>query len=470
MNIEDLQIVHSPEGGRGTVHLTVAAAAAERRDGGARSGAGLDPDPAGVRIDAGPRDAGWRPPWRGERPRARRQVDRPPMAPAGGARPSVGVELEGVPRSLDTASTATCLAILAPAARPALEAWGSSPAGIGERQGSTWNREASTLDLEVLDLHGEGRGSLRRPARDLDCGNSGTSMRLLAGLVASAPFVTVLRGDASLSTRPMERVATPLRAMGAEVATEDGHPPVTIRGADARGIRFAPEVPSAQVKGAVLLAGLAARGHDDRRRARPDPRSHGAGARRARGADRGDRRRRGPRRAVPARGFRGRVPGDPSSAAFVLGAAALTEGEVTITGVGLNPSRLGFMDVLAEDGRGSGDRNRRAGAGRAGRDDAAAREPGRSGRCASAADEMPLVIDEVPLLAALAVHAEGPSRFEGGAELRVKESDRLSALVEGIRALGGSAEADGRRSRGRRRRARRRVRALARETIGSRWR
>ena len=220
-------------------------------------------------------------------------------------------ELRGVPRSLDTTSTASCLSFLTPTARPALEAWGSSPAGIGERHGSTWNREVSTLDLEVLELHGEGRGSLRPPGRDLDCGNSGTSMRLLAGLVASAPFVTVLRGDESLSTRPMERVATPLRAMGAEVATDDGHPPVTIRGADLTGLHFAPDVPSAQVKGAVLLAALAAEGTTTVVEARPDARSHGAGARRARRADRGRRRRCGPGRAVPARRVRGEGAGGP---------------------------------------------------------------------------------------------------------------------------------------------------------------
>ena len=168
--------------------------------------------------------------------------------------------LEGLPRSLDTTSTADCLALLVPPVRPALEAWGSSPGVTGERHGSTWNPEASTLDLEGLDLHGEGRGSLRPPGRDLPCGNSGTSMRLLAGLVASAPFTTVLRGDASLSGRPMERVAEPLRAMGADVTTEDGRPPLTIHGRDLRGIRFEARVPSAQVKGAVFLAALAAEG------------------------------------------------------------------------------------------------------------------------------------------------------------------------------------------------------------------
>jgi 3-phosphoshikimate 1-carboxyvinyltransferase len=351
-------------------------------------------------------------------------------------------ELTGIPRSLDTASTVSCLSLLAPAARPALEAWGSSPAGIDDRHGSTWNREVSTLDLEALELQGEGRRSLRPAPRDLECGNSGTSMRLLAGLVASAPFTTVLRGDESLSDRPMERVAAPLRAMGADVTTEDGHPPVRIRGADLRGIHFASEVPSAQVKGAVLLAALAADGSTTV----TEPvrtRDHTERALMALGA---------PLRTTDADvvvegpfqhpGFRGRVPGDPSSAAFVLAAAALTGGEVTVTGVGVNPSRLGFVEVM-----------RRMGADVEVETDAhELGEPVGSVRLRSSrglrsvrvpAAELPLVIDEVPLLAALAVHADGPSRFEGASELRVKESDRLSALVEGIRALGGVAGLDG---------------------------
>ena len=267
-------------------------------------------------------------------------------------------------------------------------------------------------------------------------------MRLLAGLVASAPFVTVLRGDASLSTRPMERVATPLRAMGAEVATDDGHPPVTIRGAHLTGLHFAPDVPSAQVKGAVLLAALAAGGTTTV----VEPvrtRDHTERALAALGAPIED----GDAGVVldgpfQHAGFGAKVPGDPSSAAFVLAAAALTGGEVTISGVGVNPSRLGFLDVLRrmgveveiethahELGEPVGTMRLRSSSGL---------RPVRV-----SADELPLVIDEVPLLAALAAHAEGPSRFEGASELRVKESDRLAALVEGIRALGGAAQADG---------------------------
>jgi 3-phosphoshikimate 1-carboxyvinyltransferase len=351
--------------------------------------------------------------------------------------------LEGLPRSLDTSSTTDCLALLVPPVRPALEAWGSSPGVTGERHGSTWNRETSTLDLEVLDLHGEGRGSLRPPGRELSCGNSGTSMRLLAGLVASAPFATVLRGDASLSRRPMERVAEPLRAMGADVTTEEGHPPLTIHGRDLRGIRFEAGVPSAQVKGAVLLAALAADGPTTV--VEPVPtRDHTERALAALGA---------PLRVAADgvlldgpfqhEGFRGRVPGDPSSAAFLLGATALTGGSLTLLGVSLNPTRLAFVEVLRrmgvevevepageELGEPVGTMRLAPGGGMP----HSVRVP---------AGELPSVIDEVPILAALAAHADGASRFEGASELREKESDRLSVLAEGIRALGGDADDDG---------------------------
>ena len=241
----------------------------------------------------------------------------------------------------------------------------------------------------------------------------------------------------------MERVAAPLRAMGADVTTRDGHPPVTILGRELHGIRFEPEVPSAQVKGAILLAALEADGPTTVTESVPT-RDHTERALGALGA---------PVRATEAgivldgpfrhEGFRGKVPGDPSSAAFLLGAAALAGGEVALTGVGLNPSRLAFLDVFERMGvevdievEGSvlgepvGTMHLAPGGG-----------PVRPVRVD--ADELPLVIDEVPILAALAAHADGPSRFVGASELRVKESDRLSTLADGIRSLGGPAEEDG---------------------------
>jgi len=350
--------------------------------------------------------------------------------------------IEGLSRSLDTRSTISCLAELVPSARPALEAWASSPSVTDERDGSTWNREASTLDLDTLDLRAEGRRSLQRPERDLDCGNSGTTMRLVAGLVSPSPFETVLRGDQSLSGRPMERVADPLRRMGADVTIQDGHPPVTIRGSALRGIRFEPDLPSAQVKGAVLLAALAAEGPTTVSERVPT-RDHTERLLLALGAP---VRPNGPDVILEGpfqhEGFRGAVPGDPSSAAFLLGAAALTGGHLTVLGVGLNPTRLRVLDVFGRmglevevevEGQEVGEP---VGTMRIG--------PGGVLRPVRVeGSELPLVIDEVPLLAAVAAHADGPSRFEGAGELRVKESDRLAVLAEGIRGLGGEAAEDG---------------------------
>ncbi len=350
--------------------------------------------------------------------------------------------LEGMPRSLDVSSTAACLSRLVSTAEPALEAWASSPWVTDESHGSTWNREASTLDLDALDLEGHGRGSLREPGGDLDCGNSGTTMRLLAGLVSPAPFEIVLRGDPSLSSRPMERIAEPLREMGADVTTTMGHAPVTIRGAALRGIRSEPDIPSAQVKGAILLAALAAEGPTtvvERVRTR----DHTERLFLALGAPvRVEETTVGLDGPFQHGGFRGAVPGDASSAAFLLGAAALTGGDVTILDVGLNPTRLRLLDVCTRMGleveaevRGE-EMGEPVGMLRIG--------PGPGLRPIHVdADELPLVIDEVPLLAALAAHADGPSRFEGAGELRLKESDRLSVLADGIRSLGGEATEEG---------------------------
>jgi 3-phosphoshikimate 1-carboxyvinyltransferase len=267
-------------------------------------------------------------------------------------------------------------------------------------------------------------------------------MRLLAGLVSPSPFETVLMGDASLSARPMERVATPLRSMGAHVTTEGGRPPLRIHGSELIGIRFEPDVPSAQVKGAVLLAALGAEGTTTV--VEPVPtRDHTERLLLALGAP---VRSEGSGISVEGPfqhdGFRGAVPGDPSSAAFLLGAAALTGGDVTITDVGVNPTRVGFVHVLERMGLDVEVDVERDEVG----EPVGRMHLGPSGELRPItvdADEMPLIIDEVPLLAALAVHADGPSRFEGGAELRVKESDRLATIAEGIRSLGGDAAEEG---------------------------
>jgi 3-phosphoshikimate 1-carboxyvinyltransferase len=348
--------------------------------------------------------------------------------------------LAGLPSSLDVRATAACVAALAGRGGAALEAWASSPAGADERHGSTWNRGRSRVVR--LEVEGEGRGALDPPSGPLDCRNSGTTMRLLAGLVAGSPFETVLVGDESLSRRPMERVARPLREMGAAVETTGGRPPVTVRGADLRPIGFRPDVPSAQVKGAVLLAAAAARGTTTIEEVAPT-RDHterllghlGASVR----TEDGGVALRGP---FEPPGFSGTVPGDPSSAAFLIAAAALTGGSVEVDGVGVNRSRLGWVEVARRLGV---EVEETSGAEEVGEPVgvlATAASGGLRGTGVSP-DELPLVIDEVPVLAALAAHADGESRFDGAAELRVKESDRLSALAEGLRGLGGDAAVEG---------------------------
>jgi 3-phosphoshikimate 1-carboxyvinyltransferase len=352
------------------------------------------------------------------------------------------VRIEGLPRSLDVGSTAACLSRLAPAVRPALEVWSSRSAVTGEGHGSTWNREPSTLEVERLDLHGEGRASLQPHVGSLDCGNSGTTMRLLCGTVAASPFPTVLVGDRSLSSRPMERVARPLRLMGAEVETEHGHPPVTVRGAALRGVRFQPDVPSAQVKGAILLAGAAAEGSTTVVETIAT-RDHTERALRALGAPvsiDGD----GVTISGPFQhgGFAGFVPGDVSSAVFLIAAAAVTAGELTVTSVGLNPSRLHVLEVLRRMGVTEEIRVEREEVGEpVGTIEIRAADG--IGPVEVAPDELPLVIDEIPALVALAAHASGRSRFAGAGELRVKESDRLASLVDGVRSLGGEADVEG---------------------------
>jgi 3-phosphoshikimate 1-carboxyvinyltransferase len=290
-------------------------------------------------------------------------------------------------------------------------------------------------------LEGHGRAALHPPKDALDCSNSGTTMRLLAGLLAAAPFESVLRGDASLTARPMERVADPLRAMGADVRTTAGHAPVVVRGGPLRGIEHRTALPSAQVKGAVLLAGLAAEGSTTLREHVPT-RDHTERALAALGAPVEFEPGMATVRAFEHEGFAAAAPGDVSSAAFLVAAAVLTGRALAIEGVGLNPTRTRFVRVLERMGASLGSRIERTELGEpVGTLEV---EPGpRLAGTTIDADELPLVIDEVPVLAVMAAHASGQTRFEGAAELRVKESDRLGGLVEAIRALGGEADLEG---------------------------
>jgi len=348
----------------------------------------------------------------------------------------------GLPPSLDVRSTASCLAEVTTAARPALEAWSRNAPDDAEGHRSTWNVEGSGSVEMPLEVEGEGRRALVEPGRPLDCGNSGTAMRLLVGTLAASPFRCELIGDESLSTRPMERVAEPLRAMGASVRTTDGHAPVEVRGGHLLGIAHRPPVASAQVKGAVLLAGAAAEGTTTV--AEPAPtRDHTERALAALGADiRTADGRVSVEGGFQPGAFAGTVPGDVSSAAFLVAAAALTGSELTLVDVGLNPTRLGFLEVIArmgvrteihvdheELGEPVGELRVAASSGLAG--------------TTVAADELPLVIDEVPVLALLATVARGETWFVDAAELRVKESDRLAGVADGVRSLGGHAGVEG---------------------------
>jgi 3-phosphoshikimate 1-carboxyvinyltransferase len=266
-------------------------------------------------------------------------------------------------------------------------------------------------------------------------------MRLLAGLLAGVPLTAVLVGDDSLSDRPMERVAEPLRAMGASVTTTGGHAPITVQGGGLHGITYRSPVPTAQVKSAVLFAGLGAEGVTIVEEAVPT-RDHTERALRALGAPVSVEGTTVRLEAFQHGGFEGHIPGDPSSAAFIVAAAALTGSEVTLRGVGLNPSRLHFLEVMSRMGVPTQVRI----------DHDTVGEPvgdlwvaptGAIQATTIDPDEIPLIIDEVPVLAALAAHARQDSWFLGAGELRVKESDRLSGLAEGLRSLGGNAAVEG---------------------------
>ncbi|MDH4111425.1 MAG: 3-phosphoshikimate 1-carboxyvinyltransferase [Actinomycetota bacterium] len=349
-----------------------------------------------------------------------------------------------VPPSLDVRSTAAALAALTTEARPALQSWASYDADTAEGHRSTWNvkvdGDTNGPPPVSLEVEGKGRKGLTVPDRALDCGNSGTSMRLLMGLVSSAAFMTALEGDASLSSRPMERVAMPLREMGAEIDTDRGHAPVVVHGRPLHGIVFEPTVPSAQVKSAVLLAGLDADGLTVVRESVPT-RDHTERALLALGApiEVGETVAVG---RFQHEGFSAVVPGDVSSAAFLVAAAALTGSELTVAGVGLNPTRTRVFEVMERMGITVERSIRHHELGEPVGDIHVPPTAG-VGPVRVEANELPLVVDEVPVLALLAAHAPSDSWFTGAGELKLKESDRLTGIAEAIRGLGGHAAVEG---------------------------
>jgi 3-phosphoshikimate 1-carboxyvinyltransferase len=289
-----------------------------------------------------------------------------------------------------------------------------------------------------VSILGRGFGRLCSPDAPLDAGNSGTTMRLLAGVLAGHPFTSTMVGDASLSRRPMRRVIAPLERMGARVEAVDGHAPLTIHGTRLRAIAHEPDTPSAQVKSAVLLAGLHADGVTTVR----EPAATRDHTERALTAFGGSVSIDG--LTVAVRGgqrLTGRpltVPGDFSSAAFWLVAAAAQPGSrIEIDDVGLNPTRTALLDVLRRFGA-------RVEVTVAATDAGEPRgsvvvEGDRMGTVEIAPADVPGLIDELPAIAALAAHG-GRVDVRGAGELRVKESDRIAALVAGFRALGIDAD------------------------------
>ena len=303
----------------------------------------------------------------------------------------------------------------------------------------------------TVEINGRGLRGLRTAGVPLDAQNSGTTMRLLSGMLAAHSFTSVLTGDTSLTNRPMARVIVPLELMGARIDSRDGKPPLTIHGNSLKGIRYRTEVPSAQVKSAVMLAGLQSDGTTIVEESAAT-RNHTELALRAFGATvhtNGNTVELAGGQTLHGGEFV--VPGDISSAAFwVAAAAAIPGSDVQIQNVGLNPTRTALLDVLRRGGAIVDEQvDREAGGEPSGRVRVRYGQP-RS--LTLGADQVPYLIDEIPALAAWASHG-GELHVTGAAELRVKESDRIAALVRGFRALGADVDefGDGFHLRGTRR-------------------
>lgn len=317
--------------------------------------------------------------------------------------------LEGVPEGEDVGATIGCLLRL-----------GCDVDGSAARR----------------QVRGRGIAAWRSPSEELDCRNSGTTMRVLAGALAASHASATLTGDASLSRRPMERVVEPLRKMGARITSRDGHAPLTVRGTELIGLEHHLQRPSAQVKTALLLAGLHASGPSSVREPYPT-RDHTERLLVAMGARLAGNH--GTIRIEPQQGpltpLQLSIPGDFSSAAFFLGAAAMRKGwTVTVSGVGLNPSRTAFLEILKE--MGSEVRTEPAG-------DPAIEPQGRvtvrGARLRAVhvgADRVAAAIDEIPILLVVASQAQGVTTVSGAGELRLKESDRLTTIATGLKQLG----------------------------------
>jgi 3-phosphoshikimate 1-carboxyvinyltransferase len=294
-------------------------------------------------------------------------------------------------------------------------------------------------DDRLLSVEGKGWAGLRAPKKIIDCGNSGTTMRLLSGILAGRSFVSTLDGDASLRRRPMRRVVEPLEQMGARIEGRDGRAPLEIHGAQLKGIRYATPVASAQVKSAILLAGLQADGITTVEEPQQS-RDHTEIMARALGA-----KLEAQDRSVSVEGGHKlspldiRVPGDLSSAAFFMAAAAMIPGsDIVVREVGCNPTRSGVIDVLRRMGVAIDLANPRTAAGEPVAD---IRVRGSKLKGIDIGPEVVArTIDEYPILAVAAALAEGVTAISGAKELRYKESDRISVMTEMLRRLGVNVE------------------------------
>ena len=300
--------------------------------------------------------------------------------------------------------------------------------------------EIEIHDDTTLTIHGRGLRGLREPDGALDCARSGTTMRLLAGILAGQTFESTLTGAPQLLRRPMRRIVEPLRRQGAEIVGDDGRAPLAMRGQGLRGCDHTLAVASAQVKSALLLAGLYADGPTIVRQPGP-ARDHTERMLASMGA------------AIETRGltvalspaaflapFSLNVPGDISSAAFLLVGAALTPGsEITVEGVGVNPTRTGLLEVLADMGVEIALSNERQQGDEPLADVTVSWTPDLRGVTVGG-DTVVRMIDEFPVLAVAATQARGVTLVRDAAELRVKETDRIAAVVAELCALGAHIE------------------------------
>ena len=298
------------------------------------------------------------------------------------------------------------------------------------------------IDVEEASMrvHGRGLNGLQPSQEPIDCGNSGTTMRLLTGVLAGQSFASTLVGDASLSSRPMERIAEPLRQMGARIELTDGHAPIHILPADGplTPIAYRLPVASAQVKSCTLLAGLYADGETTVIETRTT-RDHTERMLRLEILHLGDEAHISVsgHRVIPAQGWA--VPRDFSAAAFFLVAgAAVPNAQMTIAGVGLNPTRSGALDVLSAMGARIERSDERTFGGELIGDLRVRTSPLTSVNITGVL--VPNLIDEIPILAVAATRAHGTTSIRDAAELRVKETDRVKAMVTNLRKMGADVD------------------------------